>query len=799
MPDLCAGGVAEADVMLGVQGFEVDPLRLPLVLRRAVSDDLGDDHARIVIVLIAILYCVTALIALALSARYVRDLSRGAALVLIVLPLCFTGRALLTGRVYAPIEMAYIVHPLRDHRGAFGAPAVHDPNLFDIAFQMIPWREAVRESFAHGEWPLLNRYAANGDLLAAAMQSAPYSPFTWIACIAPAVASFTYTGSIAFFIAALGMFLFARELGASERASIVAAIAFTFAAPTAFQVLWPLGFAWILLPLVLTAVRRVVREPSMRAMLFLIVALVLEITAGHPETLLHVVAIGGAYGVFELAYERNLRGLGLAIAAGAIAALLCAIALLPFLDASPQTVDHQIRAIYAASPLRVPAGEARAALLGDLFPFTRTKLMARAEAGSIVLGLALFGLRVGRKRRETWFFAALAAIGVLAGANAWPVAHLLHRLPLFGLAMNDRLSAAVPMCLAILAAFAVDRLTRGAAFAMLGVFAVVAAGAYAFNGALLDPDRMVAEIVPLALAAIVVIVAQRPTLALILLILAQRVMSDGHLIPINDSRIAFPRTPIFAPMLAARGGEPFRIIGTNGALAPNSATMYGLEDARGTTPMMLAYLDEAAPVWSRSRGAALGNLYDLTRPMLSMMNVRFGIAYAGEVAPQSGWRELMIDAHTRLTENERVLPRAFVPRHVVFADDLEAMKRETDFGDRSWINTDGPAGDRDNGPGRVRTTPLELGYDLDAAMERPGFVVVSEAAWRGWRASIDGRPAKVERANHAFLAVRVPAGRHRLRLVFLPRSFVTGRAVSVVTALLLLIGCRLSSWRWRRR
>src|SRR2546425_140927 len=83
---------------------------------------------------------------------------------------------------------------------------------------------------------------------ALALQVAAYSPFTWIACIAPAVQSFTFTGSIAFFIAGLGMFLFARELGASERASIVAAIAFMFSSPIAFQILWPVGFAWTLLP-----------------------------------------------------------------------------------------------------------------------------------------------------------------------------------------------------------------------------------------------------------------------------------------------------------------------------------------------------------------------------------------------------------------------------------------------------------------------------------------------------------------------------------------------------------------------
>ena len=80
-----------------------------------------------------------------------------------------------------------------------------------------------------------------------------------------------------------------------------------------------------------------------------------------------------------------------------------------------------------------------------------------------------------------------------------------------------------------------------------------------------------------------------------------------------------------------------------------------------------------------------------------------------------------------------------------------------------------------------------MGLQLDADMSNAGFVVLSEAAWNGWRAWLDGSPVKVERANHAFLAVWVPAGHHSIRLKFLPRSFVVGRAVTLATAMMLLI------------
>src|SRR6476660_4862254 len=114
----------------------------------------------------AVLYFLTAIVILALTHRYFVPLGRRDAIFLLLLPLCFTGRALLTNRVYAPLEMPYLAQPLHDHAAEFGAGKPHNGRLADIAFQMIPWREATRQAYAHGEWPLLNRFAHSGDMLA---------------------------------------------------------------------------------------------------------------------------------------------------------------------------------------------------------------------------------------------------------------------------------------------------------------------------------------------------------------------------------------------------------------------------------------------------------------------------------------------------------------------------------------------------------------------------------------------------------------------------------------------------------
>jgi uncharacterized membrane protein YfhO len=115
------------------------------------------------------------------------------------------------------------------------------------------------------------------------------------------------------------------------------------------------------------------------------------------------------------------------------------------------------------------------------------------------------------------------------------------------------------------------------------------------------------------------------------------------------------------------------------------------------------------------------------------------------------------------------------------------MKESEEFSNRAWIETDEIApGYLVNGRGHVLVRRAGLAYDLEAAMDTAGWVVVSATHWKGWRAYIDGRRVRTYFANHAFIGVYVPEGQHRVTLKYLPQSFVQGRTVSLVTAAALL-------------
>lgn len=783
-----------------------------------------------------LLYVITAAALVWLAHRFVAPVSRGAAAALVLLPLCITGKALLTGGVFGPVDLPYVTEPLRDLRLTLGVPAPHNGMLSDLYAQMIPWRKAVQFALAHHRWPLWNPFILSGTHLAAAAQPAAYSPFTLLACLLPVAQSITYSAALTFFVAGLGAFLFARELGCRESVALSAAAGWMFAAPMAFFVLWALGSSWALFPFVLLGARRCVAAPSIHSAAILGTALTLLLLAGHPETAFHVVFCGAVYGLVELpasggrrAVEEPespargprpaARAMACVFAAGAVALLISAIYLMPMFEAAPQTMEQQFRmGGYKDVPRGVPAGESGARILTDVFPHLQGRFWMRKDphwvpfessaTGSVVLGLALYALlRV--RRREVAFFGLLALFGMLARAAWAPLAAVFQKLPLFDIALNERFCFAAAMSLVILAALGIEHAlaTRDRLFPYAIVAAAIAitAGIVTIDRLDLVADRLpewgvythfaeIAGIALAALAAIVLLHAARgplPAVALFALITVQRALSAYDIYPTLPARAAYPPVPIFRALPRAGSDvEPYRIVGRAHALVPGTSALYELEDVRGYEAMTFSRYVATYDAWCTHQPVWFNRVDDLTRPFLSMINVRYAIA-SDTLPPPDGWRLVTKERGAELLENTRVLPRAFFPASIVAGVDLggiiEAMKNEPDFSRRAWLEAPLPAGERPN-DGTVAAVRRD-GSDLvvDAATGAGAWLIVTEPAWDGWRVYIDDRRVMHYYANSAFIGVFVPPGGHRVRLTFLPHTFVRGRAISLTTLALLLL------------
>jgi uncharacterized membrane protein YfhO len=76
---------------------------------------------------------------------------------------------------------------------------------------------------------------------------------------------------------------------------------------------------------------------------------------------------------------------------------------------------------------------------------------------------------------------------------------------------------------------------------------------------------------------------------------------------------------------------------------------------------------------------------------------------------------------------------------------------------------------------------------LDVELSTDGHVVLVDTYDPGWRAQVDGRPAALLRANLAFRAVAVPAGRHVVEMAYRPPLALAGLALSGLSLLLIFI------------
>lgn len=773
-----------------------------------------------------LVYAGSAAAALWLTRRFLRRISWPAAVALALLPLLLTGRAVVTGGFYGPLNLAYDSAPLSARAGAVpggGPTSYRDEILSDLAFQILPWQKAVREAVKHGRVPLWNPFLLSGDILLAAAQPAPFHPNTWIGFLLPLCAAWTFGRAFTFFLAGLFGWLYLREIGVPDRAALFGALAWSLSFFMIFQVGWPLSSAFVPLPLLLLGLRRLGRgEPG--GFGATLVSLVLALLAGHPESVLHVVSAGGVVFLFDLARCRARgRAVGLAVAAGVLSLGLAAPAVLPFVEAAPQTMQSAIRRAFYRheGKSRGPAEFLRAAT-GAVFPRSYGRALdlsvdsppgfgdaSQAYVGGTALALAMLGLF--SRRPEKWALSFLAALAFCIVIGVPGVTDAVSRLPLFDISLNGRLAGACAFCLAALSALGLERLLekehRGAALFLLGVgLLLLAAGL--LRRALLAPrpavlpgfeEGLAMLVAPVLLLAAAGFAFRRQpdglALAAFALFLLFHLAESPRLYPSFPSRLFYPEIPEFRRLPAA--GGPYRTAGVSNDLVPNQSALYGLEDPRGYEAMTnLRYL-ETYSIWCVNQWISFNRIDDASRPFLSLLNVRFVVASPG-ARPPAGWSEWARGPNCAIFENPKALPRAFAPRRIRFVEDrsgtVEQMGRCSDFSEIGWIEDPGrPSGESRNGAASVTTR--EIGTDLELSIDAASqaWIVVSETNWKGWHAREGSRDLPIVFADHAFVGFRVPAGHHLVRLLYRPRSFELGIAVAA-GSLLVLAGIG-----WRRR
>jgi hypothetical protein len=224
--------------------------------------------------------------------------------------------------------------------------------------------------------------------------------------------------------------------------------------------------------------------------------------------------------------------------------------------------------------------------------------------------------------------------------------------------------------------------------------------------------------------------------------------------------------------------------------------------------------------------AALGS------PVLDLVGVRFLLA-TKKVPEGLGFEEVYARNGIHVYRNTEAFPRAFMVPEATFFDPeeyrdarsplqaawekkillytpdpgawsfiLEAMLSPgTDLRSRVFLEAAPFEVPRDQGPlpGTVVRYPRPEVVEITFDGPNPGGVLVlTDAYYPGWKAEVDGTPAKVMPADLAFRAVAVPKGSKRVVFRFDPPDVKQGIFITLLSALVLVAGTVIVIIRRRR-
>jgi hypothetical protein len=89
---------------------------------------------------------------------------------------------------------------------------------------------------------------------------------------------------------------------------------------------------------------------------------------------------------------------------------------------------------------------------------------------------------------------------------------------------------------------------------------------------------------------------------------------------------------------------------------------------------------------------------------------------------------------------------------------------------------------------------------IRANLEAPGYLVLADTWYPGWKATVDGEQVELLRANHAFRAVKLDEGTHTVEMVYRPLAAILGVWISIGMLAALIAGYLATGrLRWDKR
>jgi hypothetical protein len=712
-------------------------------------------------------------------------------------------------------------------------------SYFDAAHFGYPVAFFDRESFWRGEAPLWNPYNSCGIPFLAQWNTMTLYPPTLFYLIFPLPWSYGVFCLGHLFLAGMGMYFLARRWSGSSLSGAVAGAVFAFNGLSWFALMWPnitAALGWM--PWVVLAVERAWREGGRRVVLAALAA-GMQLLSGGAEVIVLTWLLLGVWWLAELFRGEIPRSklTALMSAIFVLAAGLAAAQLLPFLDllrysqrstgygdsnavAIPATgLANYLVPLFHCSigPEGVPSFSNQSTWISSYYlgvGVVALALLAVVGARTIrirlLAGLALFSLLMalgGRGHIYDWVKMVLPLLGfirfpskfLLLATFAVP---LLAACGLGRLLANSKedsrtqwartgwISAGLLGLMLLIIWFAVkfplptddvtatvkNALMRILFFALTGCCLVLLRREQGWNS-----QRLFQTCLVLLLWFDVLTHAPElsPTVASAVLqpdTIRQFFKWDQELRP-GVSRALQSHTSFFQVLTTGSTNTELELYGRRLALFLNLNLLDHAAKTDGFYPLDLR---QCYRVWGK---ALLG-----TNQAPGLKDF-LGVSLTSDPANPVGWKP-----------RDSFLPMVTAGQKPVFAGDTETYDALFDAGfEPSRVvylpeEVRGEVHATNAAKARITSTAVSNQRVIfEAEANAPAMVVVAQSYYHPWHAYVDGQATALWRANYAFQALEVPAGKHEVKLVYEDDKFICGCIVSLIS----LIACVVLWFRWQ--
>jgi Bacterial membrane protein YfhO len=229
--------------------------------------------------------------------------------------------------------------------------------------------------------------------------------------------------------------------------------------------------------------------------------------------------------------------------------------------------------------------------------------------------------------------------------------------------------------------------------------------------------------------------------------------------------------------------------------------VYGLREAHGYDGLTPRLIEEVVGPVGTGRAPQAGLLENTLAlhgseplsgarlwisPVFDLVGVRHVLLPPGTPVARADFTVIYDAADGRIFRNERALPRAFLVGRGRCVSDREARRliaaSAVDFRAEVLLAdcAGTPALAESTGTDATARVVAQSAHavEIRAEADRPAYLVLTDTWYPGWNVSVDGQPARLWRANHAFRAVRLSPGEHRVEFRYEPTWLAPGLAVS---------------------